>query len=400
MLGVASIAFEERYAIVKRPMLITEWSFPALDSGLPCTAGAGQRFRTQKERTAATELFAKTMLATPSMLGYDYFMWVDEPAEGISDAFPEDSNYGLINLQGEAYPEITSMFTALQKNIGHWRHAPVPAERPAPPPAGETAASFAATLPAPSASGGVTYTRDGAAYTLTTRAGLVLSGRVGGGRVFPRVALKGCDLGSYNAMVCYQDGGLRWQDITKVTDVSFSEKDGWGVLDVTGESRVHGGRHGFVLTQKILIHPDRPYFVAEVTKVINIGTEPLDVRWFYLRQYAAYAKDKSSEKKRSVPNLWKAPHHDLWVRAADGAWWGGLTKSPACTMFSYFLLDGGGHPDACFEPVGETPPDSPAGNWRLAPGASYDPRGTVWALCIGGSGGYEGWNQQLKELGE
>ena len=53
-----------------------------------------------------------------------------------------------------------------------------------------------------------------------------------------------------------------------------------------------------------------------------------------------------------------------------------------------------------FEPVGETPPDSPAGNWRLAPGASYDTRGTVWALCIGGSGGYEGWNRQLKEFGE
>ncbi len=90
----------------------------------------------------------------------------------------------------------------------------------------------------------------------------------------------------------------------------------------------------------------------------------------------------------------------MWVRAADGAWWGGLTKSPACTMFSYFLLDGGGHPDACFEPMGAPPEGSPPGNWRLAPGASYDPHGTVWALCIGGSGGYEGWNQQVKELGE
>lgn len=394
-------AFEERYAIVKRPMLITEWSFPALDSGLPCTAGAGQRFRTQKERTAATELFAKTMLATPSLLGYDYFMWVDEPAEGISDAFPEDSNYGLINLQGEAYPEITSMFTALQKNIGHWRHAPVPAERPAPPPEGQTAEACAATLPKPSAPGGVTYTRDGAAYTLKTRGGFVLSGRVGGGRVFSRVALKGCDLGSYNAMLCYENGGLRWQDITKVTDVSFAEKDGWGVLEVVGEYRTHDGRKGFSLTQKIRIHPDRPYFIAEVTKAVNIGTEPLDVRWFYLRQYAPYAKDKATgPKAKSVPNLWKAPARDVWVRTADGAWWGGLTKSPACTLFSYFLLDGGGHPDACFEPTGDPPEGSTPGNWRLAPGASYDPRGTVWALCIGGSGGYEGWNQQVKELGE
>ena len=391
-------AFAERYAIVKRPMLITEWSFPALDSGLPCTAGAGQRFRTQRERTAATELFAKTMLATPSLLGYDYFMWVDEPAEGISDAFPEDSNYGLINLQGEAYPEITAMFTALQKNIGHWRHSPVPAERPAPPPEGLTASSFAATLPAPSAPGGVTYTREGAAYTLTTRGGLLLSGRVGGGRVFSRVALKGCDLGSYNAMLCYENGGLRWQDITKVTDVSFAEKDGWGVLEVVGEYRTHDGRKGFTLTQKIRIHPDRPYFLAEITKAVNIGTEPLDVHAFYLRQNAPYAGDKATDKKREVPNLWKAPRHDVWVRASDGVWWGGLTKSPACTFFTYFLIGKGQHPDASFEPQGEPPAGSTVGNWRLAPGASYNPRGTVWALCIGGSGGHAGWEKQIKEL--
>ena len=391
-------AFAERYAIVKRPMLITEWSFPALDSGLPCTAGAGQRFRTQKERTAATELFAKTMLATPSLLGYDYFMWVDEPAEGISDAFPEDSNYGLINLQGEAYPEITAMFTALQKNVGRWRHAPVPAARPAPPPAGQTAASFATTLPKPSAPGGVTYVRDGAAYTLTTRGGLLLSGRVGAAPVFARVALKGCDIGSYNAMLCYEKGGLRWLEITKVTEVSFSMKNGWGMLEIVGEYRTHDGCQGFTLTQKISVHPDRPYFLAEITKAVNIGTEPLDVHALFLRQNAPYAGDKATDKKREVPNLWKAPHHDVWVRASDGVWWGGMTKSPACTLFNYFLMGKGQHPDASFEPQGEPPAGSTAGNWRLAPGASYDPHGTVWALCIGGTGGRAGWEKQVKEL--
>ena len=30
-------AFAARHAVVKKPFLITEWSFPALDSGLPCT---------------------------------------------------------------------------------------------------------------------------------------------------------------------------------------------------------------------------------------------------------------------------------------------------------------------------------------------------------------------------
>ena len=392
--------FAERYAIVKRPMLVTEWSFPALDSGLPCTCGAGQRFRTQRERTAATELFAKTMLATPSILGYDYFMWVDEPEEGISDAFPEDSNYGLVNLQGDAYPEITAMFTALQKDVGRWRNAPLPVERPAPSASGQTAVEFAASLPAPTSSGGVTFTRDGDAYTLMTRGGLVLSGRVGGGRVFSRVSLKGVELGSYNAMVNYQDGGFRWRDIAKVTGVAFSEKSGWGMLKVSGEYRDDSGRHGFLIEQKIAVHPDKPYFIADVAKVVNIGTEPLDVKAFYMRQYAPYAADKAGEKRKEVPNLWNAPTCGVWVRASDGAWWGGMTTSPACSMFRYFLSDGGRnqHPDAMFKPQGDAPAGSPDGCWRLAPGAGYEPNGTVWVICIGGTGGYDAWERQIMEI--
>ena len=67
-------AFKRTYDYAKKPLLITEWSFPALDSGLPCQHGAGQRFHTQAERAAATELFAKTMLAAPFFIGYDYFI--------------------------------------------------------------------------------------------------------------------------------------------------------------------------------------------------------------------------------------------------------------------------------------------------------------------------------------
>ena len=79
---------ETYYNHVKRPMLITEWSFPALDAGLPSVHGAGQRFRTQAERTAATSLFARTMLSLPFLLGYDYFMWVDEARAGHQHSLP------------------------------------------------------------------------------------------------------------------------------------------------------------------------------------------------------------------------------------------------------------------------------------------------------------------------
>ena len=390
-------AFAARYAIVKRPMLITEWSFPALDSGLPCTGGAGQRFHTQKQRTAATELFAKTMLATPSLLGYDYFMWVDEPAEGISDAFPEDSNYGLINLQGEAYPDITRMFTALQKNVGHWRRAGLPAERPAPPTSGLTAPEFLAHLGAVAEGKGVTFTRTGDVYTLANRAGLVLTGKIGNGRVFRTVTLNGKTLGEYTVMVNYDNGGFRWQDMTKVTDVAFEEREGRGILTVTGEWK--GGTLGCRITQTVMVLPDRPWFLANITKAVNIGTDPLDVRAFYFRQYSPFALEKKTGLK-SVPNLWKAPLHDAWFRASDGAWWGGMTMAPTATMLQYFLSNEGKHqhPDASFAPGGIAPVGSPEGLFRIVPGASYEPHDSMWMLCLGGFGGSDAWQKAVESV--
>lgn len=98
-----------------RPMMVTEWSFPALDSGLPCTKGAGQRFRTQAERTEASDIFARSILSQPYMVGYDYFMWVDQPALGITAAFPENSDYGITNEEGVPYPGLVRVLSQINR---------------------------------------------------------------------------------------------------------------------------------------------------------------------------------------------------------------------------------------------------------------------------------------------
>lgn len=100
--------FADYYRQAKRPLMITEWSFPALDSGLPCKHGAGQRFDTQTQRAQAYEIFQRMVFSLPFMVGSNYFMWVDEPALGISSTFPEDTNYGLVNERDEPYVELTS----------------------------------------------------------------------------------------------------------------------------------------------------------------------------------------------------------------------------------------------------------------------------------------------------
>ncbi len=108
----------ERFRAVNKltggtPLWVTEWSYPAYDSGLPCKHGAGQRVDTQAERTFAFEAFQKLLFGLPYMVGSSFFMWVDEPALGISEWFPEDSNYGLVNEKDEPYKLLTDACTRL-----------------------------------------------------------------------------------------------------------------------------------------------------------------------------------------------------------------------------------------------------------------------------------------------
>jgi len=94
-----------------KPLLISEWSFLALDSGLPCTSGCGQRFATQGERANAVSAFLTQIDGNPHVIGHNFFMWVDEPAGGLgSGATGEDGNYGLVNAAGTPYSEVVDAF--------------------------------------------------------------------------------------------------------------------------------------------------------------------------------------------------------------------------------------------------------------------------------------------------
>ena len=378
----ADDAFRKLYDAVRKPMMVTEWSFPALDSGLPCTGGAGQRFRTQAERTQASELFARTMLSLPFMAGYDYFMWVDEPPEGISDAFPEDSNYGLVAENGRPYAELTDMFARLHKDAGACRRSPAPAERPAPPPS----ATYAAAMRASLGTGGGCV-REGARFVVLNDAGLSLEGEVGGRRIFDAVKVGGATVGSFNVMLNDLFGaGQRWTDIDKVTAADWRN----GVLTVTGQGG--GGDRRFELTVSISPVPGKPWFLCELTRARNVGKVPLQVRTFLFRQYAPYAAEMASgNAPKRVPNLWKAPMADAWARPSDGMYFGGLTFAPAATSVYYFVMPGGGqHPDAVFTP--STP-------LEMAPGASFDPHGSIWFLCMADTqGGFEAWGKLVDDM--
>lgn len=96
-----------------KPMMLTEWSFPALDAGLPCKHGAGMRVDTQAQKTKCFTHYQTLLFSLPFMIGSNYFMWADEPALGISKTFPEDSNYGLVNVKGKPYKLLTEACSRL-----------------------------------------------------------------------------------------------------------------------------------------------------------------------------------------------------------------------------------------------------------------------------------------------
>ena len=120
LLGVQR-QLRDYYGKVQKPFAITEWSFPALDSGLPCQHGAGMRVDTQQQKARCYEIFANGMADLPFMVGYHYFMWVDEPAQGISESFPEDSNYGLVDVDDQPYAPLVEMATKVNA-AAHQRH--------------------------------------------------------------------------------------------------------------------------------------------------------------------------------------------------------------------------------------------------------------------------------------
>ena len=134
---------DEWHRKARKPMMVTEWSFPALDTDRPSLHGAGMRVDTQAQRAQCFTHFQTFLFSLPFMVGSDYFMFADEPALGITDTFPEDSNYGLVNEQDEPYPDLTHAAQTLNARV-YELHAK--GELP-PMPHAETLAAWFATLP-------------------------------------------------------------------------------------------------------------------------------------------------------------------------------------------------------------------------------------------------------------
>ena len=369
--------FETYYNYVKRPMLITEWSFPALDSGLPCLNGAGQRFLTQAERTEATRLFARTMLSLPFLLGYDYFMWVDEPALGISDAFPEDSNYGLVNGGGVPYPLITRMFEVLHKEVKSGRAKLAPVVKPSVDHEPRTASQVALQL-SHAQTGAPSFQREGDTFKITNGR-LVLVGKMGRGPMLEKILLDGTLYGHYNAMVHVSN---KWPMGECVTDVKEQMEGNLLLVDITAVSQTFTEK--FETCQRLIIPPNTPCFLIEQRSVKNIGTEPFSLKAVFFQVRSSYPP---STKQVMVPNLWGRPQQGCWVSAQGNQCLGAIAPLYSDAKINFWLdPQGGQHADARREV-----PDL-----LISPGQKS--LLNAFVICLVGGEGLDAWEKKAREI--
>jgi hypothetical protein len=94
---------DEVYRVTGKPIMISEFSVRARDSGLPNTKGGGLLVDSQKERGKWYRSFVCDAERQPYIVGYHWFCWVDETAKG--HWLGQDSNHGLVTIDDRPYSE-------------------------------------------------------------------------------------------------------------------------------------------------------------------------------------------------------------------------------------------------------------------------------------------------------
>ena len=370
--------FAEIHGWAGKPLLVTEWSFPALDTGRPCLYGAGQRFRTQAERARAAEFFARLLSSLPFMAGHVFFMFLDQPASGISETFREDSNYGLINEFGVPYPELTAALRSANRKAaalhaegtisrGDAENADFSATKGRKDnltsiPQSQQSKSEPSRTSREEKTCASAFLRENNRDWCLTNAFVRLSGATGDGPAVGEISfLDSRLLGGVNTaagtaafqtvgslVVCLEWKGPSGSVWTKATRVTAIESDSVAVI-LRCEGEEDGTR--FAMPLRFTLADGGDFFTAEILGVENTGDRPVEISAVFLMPMPA---ESNPVPVPVVPNLWDAPAEGWW-RLPDGGAWGAVSHDDAAT-FRFWVREGDGsvHPDARFR-VGVDP---------------------------------------------
>ena len=390
-------AFQKFYDYCQCPMMVTEWSFPALDVGLPSIHGAGQRFRTQAERTKATEITARTMLSLPFLVGYDYFMWVDEPAPGVSEKFPEDSNYGLVNEDNKPYELLTAMFTHVHEDASRLRReglsrAGVATSEPAPVPSRVTA--FFAKAPATvldcgSPNRALYFRRKGEEFSASNGPWEIL-GRLGPGGLTSVIRYRGLAMGKFNGMVQQYATQSQWLSVDNLIDVKGVVGSAAMTVDLVGryDAPPQSSQRSFEIAYRLTLLPDRDWFAVQLLSCRNISGQSVDLREIYfLLNSQIDGSAANAPVGKSAATLGHV-NGDAWVNAKAKVFWGMVIDDVDLLKVRFWLDEGcQKHPDALIE-----------FELTLGPNETYCPAAPVGMLCVAGRGGQPEWDMQARKV--
>jgi hypothetical protein len=102
--------------ITGKPTMVTEFSFKAMDSGLPNTKGAARPVATQQDRADGFTSYVQALAALPGCVGFHWFEYRDEPKEGRR-LDGENSNYGLVRIDFTPWEVLTKRMQQVNAGI-------------------------------------------------------------------------------------------------------------------------------------------------------------------------------------------------------------------------------------------------------------------------------------------
>ena len=368
----------ERAGLAGKPVILTEWGFSALDSGLPCTHGAGQRFFTQRERAEATSIFARTMWSMPEVGGYVYFMWCDEPAVGKNGPRSENTNYGLVNADDEPYVEQVAALSAVQLHPEESRHAPLPAEREVVPPSAE---EMAQRLDSPA--------EGASSMAVSTEGDRVILGGKGAFAIMLRE---------------FSKGSVWWSSAREVPPVGGngffpSSVPSGDILELRGQT-ASGGT--FAATVRLHRPAGRPFVLAELLFIRNCGDSPLPFDAAYFRFLPAdkaeregthpargddaFAPPAEGQPTPIPPMLWRPWQSGAWVLPDDTIL--GMLTPRTTGVNIRFRKDDTLHGDA----------ECAVKLRTLAPGEAWTPSPAPFVLVAAIPGGEEAWRALCADI--
>lgn len=112
---------EQVARLTGRPILLSEFSFKAMDSGLPNTKGAAKPVATQQDRANGFAAYVDALASLPACVGYHWFQYRDQPKEGRR-LDGENSNYGIVKIAGTPWDVLVARMAEVNAVIDS-RHA-------------------------------------------------------------------------------------------------------------------------------------------------------------------------------------------------------------------------------------------------------------------------------------